>query len=120
MAEVQDVDEALKRLPVEVIDARNQRLKRAHDVSLKKHYLPKELQGQADPLPPLHPGTTRSAMALFISSICQEGAVTMLYRLCRLLSRCCPLQAIADILAPTASAGSKSLLHWMVCYTCIV
>ena len=46
---VQDVDEAMKRLPVEVIDARNQRLKRAHDVSLKKHYLPKALQDKQTP-----------------------------------------------------------------------
>ncbi|KAK9863907.1 hypothetical protein WJX84_004242 [Apatococcus fuscideae] len=44
-----DVDEAMKRLPVEVIDARNQRLKRAHDVSLKKHYLPKALQDKQTP-----------------------------------------------------------------------
>lgn len=39
----------MQRLPVEVIDARNQRLKRAHDVSLKKHYLPKELQDKQTP-----------------------------------------------------------------------
>lgn len=40
----QDVDEALKRLPQEVVDARNQRLKRASDLSMKHSELPKELQ----------------------------------------------------------------------------
>lgn len=40
----QDVDEALKRLPQEVVDARNQRLKRATDLSMKHSELPKELQ----------------------------------------------------------------------------
>ena len=46
---MQDVDEALKRLPVEVTDARNQRMKRAVDCSLKKTYLPKDLQDQQTP-----------------------------------------------------------------------
>ena len=46
---MQDVDEALKRLPVEVTDARNQRMKRAVDCSLKKTYLPKGLQDQQTP-----------------------------------------------------------------------
>ena len=32
---LQDVDEALKRMPQEVVDARNQRLKRAHDLNMK-------------------------------------------------------------------------------------
>ncbi|GAB4817839.1 hypothetical protein N2152v2_004885 [Parachlorella kessleri] len=39
-----DVDEALKRLPQEVVDARNQRLKRASDISMKHSELPKEMQ----------------------------------------------------------------------------
>lgn len=39
-----DVDEALKRLPQEVVDGRNQRLKRASDISMKHTELPKELQ----------------------------------------------------------------------------
>jgi hypothetical protein len=38
------VDEALKRLPQDVLDARNQRLRRASDLSLKHSELPKELQ----------------------------------------------------------------------------
>lgn len=38
------MDEALKRLPQEVVDARNQRLKRASDLSMKHSELPKELQ----------------------------------------------------------------------------
>ena len=41
---VQDLKEALKRIPQEEIDARNQRIKRAMDVSLKKSYLPKHVQ----------------------------------------------------------------------------
>ena len=45
----QDVDEALKRLPQEEVDARNQRLKRASDCSLKKAYLPEELQAVQTP-----------------------------------------------------------------------
>ena len=40
----QDLKEAMKRIPQEEIDARNQRIKRAMDVSLKKSYLPKHLQ----------------------------------------------------------------------------
>ena len=43
------MDEALKRLPQEEVDARNQRLKRASDVSLKKAYLPEELQAVQTP-----------------------------------------------------------------------
>ncbi|PRW58608.1 cytochrome b-c1 complex subunit 7-2 [Chlorella sorokiniana] len=39
-----DVDEALKRLPQEVVDARNQRLKRAIDLNMKHSELPKEMQ----------------------------------------------------------------------------
>ncbi|EIE20920.1 14 kDa subunit of cytochrome bd ubiquinol oxidase [Coccomyxa subellipsoidea C-169] len=45
----QDVDEALKRLPQEEVDARTQRLKRAMDLSLKHVYLPKELQAVQTP-----------------------------------------------------------------------
>jgi Ubiquinol-cytochrome C reductase complex 14kD subunit len=40
----QDVEEALQRLPAEEVMGRNQRLKRASDVSLKRAYLPEELQ----------------------------------------------------------------------------
>lgn len=39
-----DVAEALRRLPQEVVDARNQRLKRAMDISMKHTELPKEMQ----------------------------------------------------------------------------
>lgn len=39
-----DIKEALNRLPREVVDARNQRLKRAMDLSMKHEYLPKDLQ----------------------------------------------------------------------------
>jgi hypothetical protein len=46
---VQDVDEALKRLPQDEVDARNQRLKRAMDLSLKHEYLSKELQAVQTP-----------------------------------------------------------------------
>lgn len=44
-----DIDEALKRLPQEEVDARNQRLKRASDISLKKEYLAPHLQAQQTP-----------------------------------------------------------------------
>ncbi|KAI3870735.1 hypothetical protein MKX03_024089 [Papaver bracteatum] len=40
--------EALNRLPVEVVDARNQRLKRAMDLSMKHEYLSPELQMSSD------------------------------------------------------------------------
>lgn len=40
----QDVEEALRRLPADVIVARNQRLKRAMDLSLKHEKLPAELR----------------------------------------------------------------------------
>ncbi|KAL2488764.1 hypothetical protein Fot_42056 [Forsythia ovata] len=39
-----DVKEAMNRLPREIVDARNQRLKRALDLSMKHEYLPEELQ----------------------------------------------------------------------------
>ncbi|XP_022881516.1 cytochrome b-c1 complex subunit 7 [Olea europaea var. sylvestris] len=44
-----DVKEALNRLPREIVDARNQRLKRALDLSLKHEYLPEELQAMQTP-----------------------------------------------------------------------
>ncbi|XP_038695577.1 cytochrome b-c1 complex subunit 7-2, mitochondrial isoform X2 [Tripterygium wilfordii] len=39
-----DIKEALNRLPREIVDARNQRLKRAMDLSMKHKYLPEDLQ----------------------------------------------------------------------------
>ncbi|KAK8952668.1 hypothetical protein KSP40_PGU000204 [Platanthera guangdongensis] len=39
-----DINEALNRLPREIVDARNQRLKRAMDLSMKHQYLPEEMQ----------------------------------------------------------------------------
>ena len=39
-----DIKEALDRLPREIVDARNQRLKRAMDLSMKHEYLPQDLQ----------------------------------------------------------------------------
>ncbi|KAH7839369.1 hypothetical protein Vadar_003303 [Vaccinium darrowii] len=44
-----DIKEALNRLPREVIDARNQRLKRAMDLSLKHEYLPEDVQAMQTP-----------------------------------------------------------------------
>ena len=44
-----DVGEALRRLPREEVDARNQRLKRAQDLSLKRDYLPAEVQAVQAP-----------------------------------------------------------------------
>ncbi|GJP46178.1 hypothetical protein CLOM_g5495 [Closterium sp. NIES-68] len=44
-----DVAEALKRLPQAEVDARNQRLKRAIDISMKHTHLPKELQEKQTP-----------------------------------------------------------------------
>lgn len=44
-----DVDEALKRLPQDELDARNQRLKRAHDINMKHSELPKEMQAKQTP-----------------------------------------------------------------------
>ena len=43
------MNEALHRLPPAEVDARNQRLRRAHDISLKKEYLPKEQQALQTP-----------------------------------------------------------------------
>ncbi len=48
-AAVQDIDEAIHRLPQDVVDARMQRLKRAVDCSLKKSYLSKEIQDMQTP-----------------------------------------------------------------------
>lgn len=44
-----DTNEALRRLPTATVDARNQRLKRALDISLKHTELPKEVQAQQTP-----------------------------------------------------------------------
>ncbi|VVB17208.1 unnamed protein product [Arabis nemorensis] len=44
-----DIKEALNRLPREVVDARNQRLKRAMDLSMKHEYLPDNLQALQTP-----------------------------------------------------------------------
>ncbi|KAL0698108.1 hypothetical protein Bca4012_054230 [Brassica carinata] len=44
-----DIKEALNRLPREVVDARNQRLKRAMDLSMKHEYLPEDLQALQTP-----------------------------------------------------------------------
>ncbi|KAL6955625.1 hypothetical protein U1Q18_021820 [Sarracenia purpurea var. burkii] len=44
-----DVKEALNRLPREIVDARNQRLKRAMDLSMKHEYLPDDLQAMQTP-----------------------------------------------------------------------
>jgi len=44
-----DVAEAMRRLPPDVIVARNQRLKRAMDLSLKQVTLPKELREKQTP-----------------------------------------------------------------------
>ena len=46
---LQDVAEAIHRLPVHEQDLRLQRLKRATDCSLKKSYLPKDLQAVQTP-----------------------------------------------------------------------
>ncbi|KAJ6791511.1 cytochrome b-c1 complex subunit 7-2 [Iris pallida] len=44
-----DIKEALARLPREIVDARNQRLKRAMDLSMKHEYLSEELQAKQTP-----------------------------------------------------------------------
>lgn len=44
-----DIKEALNRLPREIVDARNQRLKRAIDLSMKHEYLPEDLQAMQTP-----------------------------------------------------------------------
>ncbi|XVE98573.1 hypothetical protein REPUB_Repub03eG0117600 [Reevesia pubescens] len=44
-----DIKEALNRLPREIVDARNQRLKRAMDLSMKHEYLPEDLQKMQTP-----------------------------------------------------------------------
>lgn len=52
MAENAAVDEALRRFPYEALVARDQRLKRAFDLSHKKVYLPKD--EHANPLVQQH------------------------------------------------------------------
>uniref|UniRef100_A0A7N0U711 Cytochrome b-c1 complex subunit 7 n=1 Tax=Kalanchoe fedtschenkoi TaxID=63787 RepID=A0A7N0U711_KALFE len=44
-----DIKEALNRLPRQIVDARNQRLKRAMDLSMKHQYLPDDLQAMQTP-----------------------------------------------------------------------
>ncbi|KAI4379769.1 hypothetical protein MLD38_006023 [Melastoma candidum] len=45
-----DIKEALNRLPKDVVDARNQRLKRAMDLSMKHQYLSEDLRRCKHPL----------------------------------------------------------------------
>ncbi|KAG6417134.1 hypothetical protein SASPL_119285 [Salvia splendens] len=47
-----DIKEALNRLPKQVVDARNQRLKRAMDLSMKHEYLLEDLQAMQTPFRP--------------------------------------------------------------------
>ena len=76
---MQDVDEALRRLPVEVTDARNQRMKRAVDCSLKKSYLPKDLQDQQTPwawyVRVGHPGCAHSALQSRMAALQDQDGV---------------------------------------------
>ncbi|KAK9682625.1 hypothetical protein RND81_10G086300 [Saponaria officinalis] len=44
-----DIKEALNRLPREIVDARNHRLKRAIDLSMKHEYLSDDLQAMQTP-----------------------------------------------------------------------
>ncbi|KAK9268629.1 hypothetical protein L1049_000386 [Liquidambar formosana] len=44
-----DIKEAMARLPREIVDARNQRLLRAMDLSMKHQYLPEDLQAMQTP-----------------------------------------------------------------------
>ncbi|CAM0905668.1 unnamed protein product [Alopecurus aequalis] len=44
-----DIKEALARLPREVVDARNQRLKRSMDLSMKHQYLPDDVKALQTP-----------------------------------------------------------------------
>ncbi|KAM7459455.1 hypothetical protein LguiA_036449 [Lonicera macranthoides] len=44
-----DIKEALNRLPREIVDARNQRLKRVMDLSMKHEYIPEDLQAMQTP-----------------------------------------------------------------------
>lgn len=49
VAGLQNIEEALRRTPQDVLDARIQRHKRAMDISLKHTALPKEMQEQQTP-----------------------------------------------------------------------
>lgn len=80
----QDVNEAIRRLPQEEVDLRLQRLKRASDVSLKKSYLPKDVQAQQTPFNfylkvCLHSSTQlflqlfRGAIALYLTNCAEQG-----------------------------------------------
>ncbi|GMH44845.1 hypothetical protein BSKO_12797 [Bryopsis sp. KO-2023] len=44
-----DVNEAINRLPQEVVDGRTERLRRAMDLSMKHTYLPNDLQAKQTP-----------------------------------------------------------------------
>ncbi|PKH69519.1 hypothetical protein CRG98_050114, partial [Punica granatum] len=57
-----DVKETLNRLPTEIVDARNQRLKRAMDLSMKHEYLPENLQAMQTPFR----GYLKDMLALFL------------------------------------------------------
>ncbi|OWM86685.1 hypothetical protein CDL15_Pgr015721 [Punica granatum] len=60
-----DVKETLNRLPTEIVDARNQRLKRAMDLSMKHEYLPENLQAMQTPFR----GYLKDMLALCLSSV---------------------------------------------------
>ncbi|XP_024960616.1 cytochrome b-c1 complex subunit 7-2-like [Cynara cardunculus var. scolymus] len=61
-----DIKEALNRLPREIVDARNQRILRAMDLSMKHEYLPKDLQARQTPF--------RSYLAHMLALVKRERA----------------------------------------------
>jgi len=66
-------------LPPAEVDARNQRLRRAHDISLKKEYLPKEQQALQTPYLKyleVPPGTSAIRIARHGPSIVSHGIPT--------------------------------------------
>lgn len=74
---LQDVAEALRRLPPDVVVARNCRLRRALDLSMKKEVLPKELQ--AKQTPDEHYLAVRSHGMRAAASICRRSLATHVY-----------------------------------------
>jgi ubiquinol-cytochrome c reductase subunit 7 len=54
-----DVDEALRRLPQDIVDKRNQRLKRALDLSMKHSELSPDMQAKQTPMEPYMEDTLR-------------------------------------------------------------
>ncbi|KAJ0561000.1 putative cytochrome b-c1 complex subunit 7 [Helianthus annuus] len=103
-----DIKEALNRLPREIVDARNQRLLRAMDLSMKHEYLSQDLQvidvGCKDTIAQQTPFRSylSDMLALVTSEDIETGPVEKLLSLVKVAWICCMLSFLThSIIRPS-------------------